>query len=77
MKQQITLTNSEIEQRIKENIHNQLYRRIMYLRLVDGLTYERIAEYVEMSPRHVIRIVKSCMESIVSDNTVFTEIGFS
>ena len=77
MKQQIILTNSEIEHRISENIHNQLYRRVMYLRLIDGLTYERIAEAVEMSPRHVIRIVKSCMRTIVPDNCAFTEICFS
>lgn len=51
-------TNSEIERRIAEQIHNERNRRIMHLRLVDGLTYERIAEAVEMSPRYIRSLVK-------------------
>ena len=51
-------TNSEIEQRIAEHIHNQKYRDIMRMRLVDGLTYEKIAELVEMSAVQIKRIVK-------------------
>lgn len=70
------LTNSEIEQRISENVHNSKYRDIMRMRLCDGLTYERIAEAVEMSPRQVWNIVKRCYSCIYPD-TVFTEICFS
>lgn len=51
-------TNSEIDRRIAEQIHNERNRRIMHLRLVDGLTYERIAEAVEMSPRYIRSLVK-------------------
>jgi DNA-directed RNA polymerase specialized sigma24 family protein len=69
-------TNSEIDRLISEQIHNEKYRRIMHLRYVDGLTYERIAEAVEMSPRQIKNIVKSCSGSIMHD-TVFTEICFS
>jgi DNA-directed RNA polymerase specialized sigma24 family protein len=69
-------TNSEIDRLISEQIHNEKYRRIMHLRYVDGLTYERIAEAVEMSPRQIKNIVKSCSSSIMHD-TVFTEICFS
>lgn len=77
MKYQITLTNSEIEHRIAENIHSDRDRRIIRMKLVDGLTYERIAEIVEMSPRHVKRIVKASMESIMPEHRAFTEICFS
>ena len=51
-------TNSEIQSRIDEHIHNQKYRDIMRMRLVDGLTYEKIAELVEMSAVQIKRIVK-------------------
>ena len=51
-------TNSEIQSRIDEHIHNQKYRDIMRMRLVDGYTYERIAELVEMSAVQIKRIVK-------------------
>lgn len=54
----IDLPNSEIERRISENIHSERDRRIMRLRLVDGLTYERIAEAVEMSTVQIKRIVQ-------------------
>ena len=69
-------TNSEIERKISEQIHSDRDRRIMRMRLVDGLTYERIAEAVEMSPRQVWNIVRRCYNSICPD-TVFTEICFS
>ena len=69
-------TNSEIDRRITEMIHKTKYRDIMHLRLVDGLTYEKIAEVVEMSPRQIKNIVKSC-SSIIMPDTAFTEICFS
>lgn len=57
MQQYIALTNSEIERRISEHIHSERDRRIMRMRLVDGMTYERIAETVEMSPRYIRSLV--------------------
>lgn len=51
-------TNSEIAAIIAERIHSERDRRIMQMRLVDGLTYERIAEIVEMSAIQIKRIVK-------------------
>lgn len=51
-------TNSEIERKISEQIHSDRDRRIMRMRLVDGMTYERIAELVEMSAIQIKRIVK-------------------
>lgn len=56
--QHIDLPNSEIEHRISEHIHSERDRRIMRLRLIDGHTYERIAEIVEMSPRQIREIIK-------------------
>ncbi len=47
------LTNSEIERRIAEKIHSDRDRRILRLRLIEGWTFERIAEAVEMSPRYL------------------------
>lgn len=51
-------TNSEIDRLIAERIHNEKYRRVLHLRFVDGITYERIAEIMEMSPRQIRNIVK-------------------
>lgn len=51
-------TNSEIAAIIAERIHSERDRRIMQMRLVDGLTYEKIAELVEMSAIQIKRIVK-------------------
>lgn len=76
MQHYITLTNSEIAERISEHIHSERNRRIMKMKLIDGMTYEKIAEAVEMSPRQIKNIVKSCSGSIMHD-TVFTEICFS
>lgn len=52
------LTNSEIDEIINETIHNKKYRKIMHLRYVDGMTYESIADEMEMSPRYIRSIVK-------------------
>ena len=57
-------TNSEIDRCISEQIHNQKYRDIMHMRLVDGYTYERIAEAFEMSPRYLRALVKRLQNSL-------------
>lgn len=57
-------TNSEIERRISEHIHSERDRRIMRLRLIDGITYERIAEVVEMSPRYVRALVHKHLDNL-------------
>lgn len=58
MQHYIELPNTEIERRISEYIHSERDRKIMRLRLIDGLTYERIAEALEMSPRYIRALVK-------------------
>ena len=50
-------TNSQIRELIAEHIHSERDRSILVKRLVDGLTYERIAEIMEMSPRQIKNII--------------------
>ena len=58
MQYNITLTNSEIAERISEIIHSKRDREIMRLSLIDGLTLEATAESVDMSVSQIQRIVK-------------------
>ena len=61
MQHYITLTNSELAELIGEHIHSERDRQIMKLKLIDGLTYEKIAEIFEMSPRYVRSLVRKLM----------------
>ena len=76
MQHYVELTNSQLAELIGENIHSERNRKIMCMKLIDGYTYERIAEIVEMSPRQIKNIVKSCSVSLFPDKA-FTEICFS
>lgn len=58
MKNYITLTNSEVAERISEIIHSKRDREIMRLKLIDGFTLEQTAEIVDMSVAQIQRIVK-------------------
>ena len=51
------ITNSQIDNLISEYIHSEKYRRVLHLRLVDGYTYERIADEMLMSVRQIKNIV--------------------
>ena len=64
MQHYISLTNSEIAERIGEHIHSERNRQIMRMKLIDGLTYEKIAEIVQMSPRYVRALVKRLTERL-------------
>lgn len=64
MKHTTSLTNSQLTALIDDRIHSERDRRIMRLRLVDGLTYERIAEAVEMSPRYLRALVSKLIDSL-------------
>jgi DNA-directed RNA polymerase specialized sigma24 family protein len=57
-------TNSQAREAIAEYIHSARDRMILEKRLIDGLTYERIAEDMEMSVRQIKNIVYKC-ESIL------------
>lgn len=50
-------TNSQIRELIAEHIHSERDRRILERRLIDGLTFERLAYEFEMSPRQMKTIV--------------------
>lgn len=51
------ITNSEIDHLISEYLHSQRDREVLHLRLVDGLTYEKIADKMDMSVRQIKNIV--------------------
>lgn len=67
MQHYITLTNSEIAELISENIHSERDRYILKMKLIDGYTYEKIAEIVDMSPRYVRSIVKKQTDRLKID----------
>ena len=50
-------TNSQIRDLIREHIHSDRDRKILYQRLVNGVTFERLAEIFSMSPRQIRTIV--------------------
>lgn len=61
MQHYVELTNSELAEIIGEHIHSERDRQIMKMKLIDGLTYEKIAENMEMSPRYVRSLVRKLM----------------
>ena len=58
-------TNSQMCELIDEHIHNLKYRNILRLRYIDGLTYEKIAEEVNMSVQQVKTIVYKAQEKLI------------
>lgn len=64
MQNYVTLTNSQLAELISENIHSERDRQIMRMKLIDGYTYEKIAEIVQMSPRYVRALVKRLTERL-------------
>lgn len=57
-------TNSNMKTLIEEYIHSQRDRRILSYRLIDGLTFERIAELEDMSDKQIQRIVYKQQEQL-------------
>lgn len=58
------LSRSQIEYLINEWIHDQRDREIMRRRLLDGLTYEKLAEEFDLSVRHTKTIIYRSEERI-------------
>jgi hypothetical protein len=58
------ISNSELSELIDEWIHSERDRCIMKSRLIDGLTFERLAEKHDMSTRHIKRVVYKCEQQI-------------
>ena len=50
-------TNSQIRELIAEHIHSERDREILCRRLIDGITFERLAEEFAMSPRQIRSII--------------------
>lgn len=64
MQHYVELTNSELAEMIGEHIHSERDRQILRMKLIDGLTYEKIAENVQMSPRYIRSLVKKLTERL-------------
>lgn len=64
MQHYITLSNSQLAELIGEHIHSERNRQIMRMKLIDGYTYEKIAEIVQMSPRYLRTLVKRLSDSL-------------
>lgn len=57
-------SNSQINDLIREYIHSERDRRLLYRRLVDGITFERLAEEFELSVSQTKRIVMKSSEAL-------------
>ena len=57
-------TNSRILALIEEHIHSERDRKILKRRLVDGITFERLAEEFDMSDRQVKRLIYKGQEEL-------------
>ena len=57
MKRSFDLPRSEIERLIDEWIYKEKYREILKDRMLNGMTYEALAEKYGMSDRQMKRIV--------------------
>jgi len=57
-------TNSQIREIIGEYIHSERDRKIMERRLIDGITFERLAEEFDLSVRCTKTIVYRCQQEI-------------
>ena len=58
--------NSEIDYLIDQWIRNERDRAILKDRLINGMTFERLAEKHDMSVRQAKNIVYKAMEKLVS-----------
>lgn len=53
-------TNSQIRELIMEHLHSERDRQLLYRRLIDGVTFERLSEEFSLSPRQTRTIVHKC-----------------
>ncbi len=58
------MDNSDLARNIRERIHSKRDRQIMARKLIDGITYEALAEEVGMSPRGVKYVVNRHKDKI-------------
>ena len=57
-------SNSQIDAAITEWIHSERDRRVLHYKLVDGYSYERIAELEDMSSKRIQQIVYSAEDRL-------------
>ena len=60
-------TTTEITALIREYVHNERNREILKRRLIDGRTYEQLAEEFDLSPRQVKNIVYKAEKILFSN----------
>lgn len=60
------ISNSEIDYLIDQWIRNERDRAILKDRLINGMTFERLAEKHDMSVRQIQNIVYKSMDRLVS-----------
>ena len=58
-------TNSQISSLIDEHIYHAIHRQMLKDRLIDGMTYEQIAEKHDMSVRQTKNIIYKATEKIL------------
>ena len=60
------ISNSEIDYLIDQWIRNERDRAILKDRLINGMTFERLAEKHDMSVRQIQNIVYKSMDRLIS-----------
>ena len=68
MKQTTSLTNSEIERRISENLHSDRDRRLLRRRFIDGQTYDELSVEFFLSRRQVARIIARARNILTTEH---------
>ena len=65
-------SNSEIKILIDEYIHSERDRKILKRRLMDGITYERLAEEFDLSVRQTKSIVYKAQDKLFKHKPIRT-----
>ena len=58
-------TTDQMSELIDQHIHKILYRAVLKLKLLDGMTYEEVAEEVGLSVQQTKTIVYKCMQTLI------------
>lgn len=60
----LDIPRSEVERLIDEWIFNERNRGLLKRRLLDGITYEKLAEEFDLSTQQVKNIVYKCQDNL-------------
>ena len=61
----VDYTNSQISSEIDEHIHHAIHRQMLKDRLIDGMTYEQIAEKHDITDRQAKNIIYKSMDRLI------------